>query len=46
VASLGEFLGKLRRLGWHPAEVRAVELNILELLHWKITTANAGQLAQ
>jgi hypothetical protein len=41
LASLGEFLGRLRRLGWHPADVRAVELSILELLQWKITSANA-----
>jgi hypothetical protein len=29
---LGEFLGHLRRLGWHPADRRAIELSILELL--------------
>jgi hypothetical protein len=46
LASLGEFLGKLRRMGWHPADVRAAELSILELLQWKITTANASQLAR
>jgi len=32
-------------MGWHPADVRAAELSILELLQWKITTANANQLA-
>ena len=32
--ALGEFLGNLRRLGWHPADMRAVERNILELLRW------------
>ena len=46
MASLGEFLGKLRRMGWHPADVRAAELSILELLQWKITTAKANQLAR
>ena len=40
MASLGEFLEKLLRMGWHPADVRAVKLNVLELWRWKIRTAN------
>ena len=32
--AFGEFLGYLRRMGWHPADIRAVERNILELLCW------------
>jgi hypothetical protein len=32
--ALGQFLGQLRRMGWHPADIRAVERNILEVLSW------------
>ena len=32
MVTLGEFLGNLRRLGWHPQDQRAVERSILELL--------------
>jgi hypothetical protein len=46
MASLGEFLGKLIRMGWHPADVRSVKLNILELLRWKIATANPPSVGQ
>jgi len=46
LASLGEYLGRLRRLGWHPADMRAVEQHILELLNspackYQLETANA-----
>jgi hypothetical protein len=34
--ALGKFLGKLRRMGWHPADIRAVERNIHELLSWNL----------
>jgi hypothetical protein len=34
--AFGEFLGKLRRSGWHPADIRAVEKNTLELLSWNL----------
>lgn len=37
LASLGEFLGRLRQVGWHPDDVRSVEHCILELLQWRIT---------
>src|SRR6476469_5154450 len=33
--TLGWFLGSLRRIGWHPSDVRMVEQCILELLQWK-----------
>ena len=37
VASLGEFLGKLRRMGWHPEDTRLVEQCVLELMQWRVT---------
>jgi len=46
LTSLGEYLGRLRRLGCHPADMRAVEQHILELLHspacqYQLETADA-----
>ena len=38
LVALGEFLGALRRNGWHPADVRVVEQCVLELLGWKRET--------
>lgn len=37
LVSLGEFLGNLRRMGWHPEDTRTVEQCILELMQWRIT---------
>jgi len=37
LASLGEYLGRLRHLGWHPEDTRTVEQCILELMQWRIT---------
>jgi hypothetical protein len=33
--ALGEFLGRLRTRGWHPADVRVVEQCVLELMGWR-----------
>jgi len=35
LATLGWFLGSLRRIGWHPSDILLVEQSILELLKWK-----------
>ena len=45
LVTLGEFLGKLRRMGWHPADIRAVEQCVLELMQWKINSANERRAA-
>lgn len=54
LTTLGWFLGKLRRIGWHPADTRLVENCILELLqsrrdnrtaHALVPTSNGGQSA-
>jgi uncharacterized NAD-dependent epimerase/dehydratase family protein len=37
LATLGEFLGKLRRMGWQLEDTRTVEQCVLELMQWRIT---------
>jgi hypothetical protein len=35
LVALGDFLGRLRRRGWHPTDVRVVEQSVLELMGWR-----------
>jgi len=46
VASLGEFLGELRTLGWHPADIRSVERDAIELLRYVREQQMGGSLPE